>query len=87
MGNSDTDPVPPQILANLPAAVRFVPNHAPWATFGTSRAAALDRAAFHQGFEGHSLVPLARRQHHRHEFATSFRADVDFGAEAALTAP
>jgi len=86
-GNRDAEPVPPQVLADFPAAIRLVARHAARAAFRPPAPGPLDCAAGHQGFEGDGFVPLARGQDQRHEVAPAFGTEVNFGAEAALAAP
>ena len=51
-----------------------------------ARPRSVSRPACHQGFEGDGFVPLARGEDQRHQLAPTFRADMDFRTEAALTA-
>jgi hypothetical protein len=43
--NRDAAPVPPQVLPDFPAAIRFVSRHPPGATFGPPTAGPLDHTA------------------------------------------
>ena len=84
--NGDADTMAPEVLADLATAIGFVAHEATRSAFGAPASAPFHRAACHQGFEGHSFVPLARGEDQRHQLPPAFRADMHFGAEAALTA-
>ncbi|SRR5712692_6744573 len=84
--NGDANAVAPEVLAALATAVGFVANEATRPAFGAPAPAPFHGPAFHQGFEGHGFVPLPRGEDQRHQLAPAFRADMHFGAEAALTA-
>jgi hypothetical protein len=81
--NGDADAVLSSIQPNLPAAISFVTCQAARTPFGTTAACPLDCAAFHQGFEGDSLMSVSRCQGQGHEFTTAFGTQVDVGAEAS----
>jgi hypothetical protein len=84
--DSDADTMAAQVLPNLPTAVRLVTDKTPRPAFGASAPAPFHGPALHQRFEGDGFVPLARREDQRHQLAPAFRAEMDFGTEAALTA-
>src|SRR5439155_25315951 len=85
-GNGVANMALAQVAANLPTAVGFVTDHAPWAQAGPPAANPLDRALRHHLFEHHRFVALAGRQDEGHGLAAAFGPDVDLGAEAALAA-
>ena len=85
--DGDTDTVASQVLPNLPTTVGFIPHQTTRPAFGAPAPGPLHGSAGHQGFEGHSFVPLTRRQDQCYQLAPTFRADMDFRTEAALTAP
>ena len=84
--DGDPDTVASQILPNLPTTVGFVPHQTTRSAFGAPAPDPFHGPACHQGFEGHRFVPVARGEDQRHQLAPAFRADMDFGTEAALTA-
>ena len=84
--NGDADPVAAQVLPNLATTIGFVPHQTTRPPFGASTPTAFHGPAFHQSFESDGFVPLARGEDQRHQFAPTFRTDMDFRPEAALTA-
>src|ERR687888_20993 len=58
--DSDADPVASQILPNLATTVGLVTHQTTRPTFGAPAPSPFHSPACHQGFEGHSFVPLAR---------------------------
>ena len=82
----DADTMTAQVLPNLPTAIRLVTDETPRPAFGASAPAPFHGPALHQRCEGDGFVPLARREDQRHQLAPAFRAQMDFGTEAALTA-
>ena len=84
--DGDADPVASQVLANLATTISLVTHETTRPAFGAPAPAPFHSPAFHQGFEGHGFVPLARGEDQRHQLAPTFRANMDFRTEAALTA-
>ena len=80
------EPVAPQVLANLATTIGLVTHETTRPAFGAPAPTPFHSPAFHQGFEGHGFVPLARGEDQRHQLAPAFRANMDFRTEAALTA-
>jgi hypothetical protein len=84
--DGDTDTMASQVLPNLSTTVGFVPHQTTRSAFGAPAPGPFHGSAGHQGFEGHSFVPLARGENQCHQLAPAFRAYMDFRTEAALTA-
>jgi hypothetical protein len=82
--DGDADTVASQVLPNLATAVGLVTHQTPRPAFGTPAPAPFHGPAFHQGFEGHGFVPLARGEDQRHQLAPTFRANMDFRTEAGI---
>ena len=85
--DGDPDAVLPTIVPDFSAAVPLVAYHTPRTTLGPAAPRPLHSSLLHQVGKDRSLMPLPRRQDQRHELAMPFSPDVDFRAEAALTAP
>ena len=84
--DGDADPVASQVLPNPTTTVGLVTDQTTRPAFGAPAPAPLHGPACHQGFEGHGFVPLARGEDQRHQLAPTFRTNMDFRTEAALTA-
>jgi hypothetical protein len=81
------DSVPTQVLPHLAAALGVSTAETVRAASETPVAATLDGAAGHALGTRHRFKPLAGRQAPRQELTGACRPQVDFGAEAPLTAP
>ena len=81
----DADPVASQGLPNLATTVSLVTYQTTRPTFGTPAPTPLHGPACPQGFKGHGFMPLARGEDQRHQLAPTFRTEMDFRTEAALT--
>jgi hypothetical protein len=75
-----------QVLANRPTAVALIANNAAGAALGPAGPRALDRPLLHQQHEHRSLMALPRRQQPGEWLAVALGSQMNFGAEAALTA-
>jgi hypothetical protein len=83
--DSDAETVASQVVPNLATTVSLVTYQTTRPAFGTPAPAPLHGPAFHQGFEGHGFMPLARGEDQCHQLAPAFRTEMDFRTEAALT--
>jgi hypothetical protein len=85
----DSEPylVPSEALADLPAAVPFVPNDAIWAPRGPTRPASLHGSTCHKLVTHAGFVSLARRQEEGPALATTARAHMHCDAESTLAPP
>jgi hypothetical protein len=74
-------------LANLAATIALITHDAsgpqPW----TARTQSFDGTLCHELLESRRFVPLTWCEDDGHQLALAFGPDMDFGAEAALTAP
>jgi hypothetical protein len=84
--NGDPNPMPAPILSDRPAAIAFIADEAARAPFGSTRPRPFARALRHQRRQHRRFMALARRQEPRHRLALACGAEMDLGAEAALTA-
>ena len=80
-------PAPSQILPNLAAALAFVTADAPWTALGAPTPRPLYVPLLHEWLKDHAFMALPSSQHEGHRLAAAFGTEVDFGANAALTAP
>ena len=80
----DADPAPPQVRADLPAAVALVADDPLGAQPRSATPWPFDRPLLHQLLEGGRLVPLAGGQDEGDRLARALDADMHLGAEAAL---
>jgi hypothetical protein len=76
----------PQIPAAGPTTTALVAHEPPRTPFGAPHALALDGPLLQQGRKDDGLMPLPRAQEKGDGLAVPLGPQVDFGAEAALTA-
>lgn len=84
--DGDADTVASQVLSNLATTVSLVAYQTTRPMFGASAPIPFHSPPCHQGFESHGFVPLPWGEDQRHQLAPTFRTDMDFRTEAALTA-
>lgn len=76
-----------EVLADLPAAGRFVSQDALWPQSRAPSSDPLDRPLLHQHFECRRFVALTCCEHHGHWFASPFCPQMQLRTETALTLP
>jgi hypothetical protein len=85
-GNRDADPMAPQVLPDRPTAVGLIAHQAVRAALGPAAARSLDRPRLQQGHHQGCLMALTSRQQQCHRLSVALGAQMNLGAEAALTA-
>ncbi len=86
VGDGDANAMTPQISPNASTAIGLVAHHATWPVLRAASAPAFDRTTRHERFKPNGFMPLTRCQYERHQLFLTRRAQMDFGAEAALAA-
>ena len=85
MGNGDTNAAPASVGTQRRIAVAFVTDDAMGTQSRPTAALTFDGSLLQQGRKDRGFMALAWGQHHGHQLATPFGAEVDLGGEAALT--
>ena len=82
-GDGVTDSPPPEISANLAAAITFIAADSLGSGPGTAPPCSFHRSTSHQLLEHAGLVPLSRGQHEGYRLARPLDPQVDLGAKTA----
>jgi hypothetical protein len=85
--NRHADPMPPQVLPNCPTAIALVADEPTRAPLRATWATTFDLTLFHQRDKHGSLMPLPWGEQPGQGLAIALGPQMDFGTEAALTAP